>query len=172
MFRYLARYVLLLPPNHLIHNPYIALDNLHYLGADILIHIIGDGDAMLTVFAEFYGGIYSLEEALGVDAGNDEVTLVNSLGTLGRGTDADGWEWVAHTGEEAAFFGKCAAIAHHSKGVHLKAVVVVETERLVLNHTFIELEARGCKAVATAWVTAVEDWHVVFFCHLVDCREQ
>ena len=60
MFRYLARYVLLLPPNHLIHDTHIALDNLHYLGADILIHIIGDGDTMLTVFAEFYGGINCL----------------------------------------------------------------------------------------------------------------
>ena len=60
MFRYLARYVLLLPPNHLIHDTHIALDNLHYLGADILIYVIGDGDAMLTVFAEFYGGINCL----------------------------------------------------------------------------------------------------------------
>ena len=93
-----------LPPHHLIDDAYITLDNLHYLGAYILIHIIGDGDAMLTVFAEFYGGIYSLEEALGVDAGNDEVTLVNSLGTLGRGADADGREGMAYTGEEAAFF--------------------------------------------------------------------
>ena len=89
MFRYLARYVLLLPPHHLVDDAYVALNDFHYLGGDILIHIIGDGDAMLTVFAEFYGGIYSLEEALGVDAGNDEVALVNSFGTLGRGTNAD-----------------------------------------------------------------------------------
>ena len=61
---------------------------------------------------------------------------------------------VAHTGEEAAFFGKCAAIAHHCKGVHLKAVIVVETEWLVLNHALIEFEARGCKAVAAAWVAS------------------
>ena len=108
MFRYLARYVLLLPPYHLVDDAYIALNDFHYLGAYILIHIIGDGDAMLTVFAEFYGGIYSLEEALGVDAGNDEVTLVNSLGTLGRGTDADGREGMAYTGEEAALLGEGA----------------------------------------------------------------
>ena len=108
IFRYLARYVLLLPPHHLVDDAYVALNDFHYLGGDILIHIIGDGDAMLTVFAEFYGGIYSLEEALGVDAGNDEVTLVNSLGTLGRGTDADGREGMAYTGEEAALLGEGA----------------------------------------------------------------
>ena len=49
-----------LPPRHLIDDAYITLDNLHYLGAYILIHIIGDGDAMLTVSAEFYGGINCL----------------------------------------------------------------------------------------------------------------
>ena len=47
---------------------------------------------MLTVFAEFYGGIYSLGEALGVDAGNDEVTLVDGFWTFGGGADADGGE--------------------------------------------------------------------------------
>ena len=60
MFRYLARYVLLLSPYHLIHNTHIALDNLHHLGAYVLIHIIGHGNAMLTIFAEFYGGINCL----------------------------------------------------------------------------------------------------------------
>lgn len=58
---------------------------------------------MLAVSAELYGRINSLEQALGVDAGNDEVTLVNGFGTLGRGADADSREGMAHTGEEAAF---------------------------------------------------------------------
>lgn len=60
MFRYLARYVLLLPPYHLVDDAYIALNDFHYLGAYILIHIIGDGDAMLTIFAEFYSSINCL----------------------------------------------------------------------------------------------------------------
>ena len=100
MFRYLARYVLLLPPYHLVDDAYIALNDFHYLGAYILIHIIGDGDAMLTVFAEFYSSIYGLKEALLVNAGNDEVCLVDGFGTLGRGTDADGRERMTNAGEE------------------------------------------------------------------------
>lgn len=96
---------------------------------------------MLAVAAEFYGCVNCLEERLFVDAGDDEVAFVDGLRTLSGGANADGREWVAHTGEEATFFGECAAIAHHCKGVHLKAVVVVESEWLVLNHTFIELEA-------------------------------
>ena len=43
---------------------------------------------MATVFAEFYGCIDCLKEALLIDTCNDEVALVNSLGTLGRGADA------------------------------------------------------------------------------------
>ena len=141
MFRYLARYVLLLPPNHLIHNTHIALDNLHHLGAYIFIYVIGDGDAILTVFAEFYGGIYSLEEALGVDAGNNEVTLVYGFRTLGRGADADGREGMADAGEKTAFFRQGAAVADYGEGVHLEAVVVVKTEGLVLDNALVELEA-------------------------------
>ena len=60
MFRYLARYVLLLPPYHLVDDAYIALDNLHYLGADVFIYIVWDRDTVVAIFAEFYGGIYSL----------------------------------------------------------------------------------------------------------------
>ena len=96
---------------------------------------------MLAVAAEFYGCINCLEERLFVDAGDDEVAFVDGFRALCGGANADGGEWVAHTGEEAAFFGKCAAIAHYCKGVHLKAVVVVESEWFVLNHALIELEA-------------------------------
>lgn len=159
-------------PDHFVDDANVGLDDFYYFGAYVFVYVVGDWDSVLAVAAEFYGCINCLEERLFVDTGDDKVALVNSLRTLCGGANADGWEWVAHTGEEAAFFRKCAAIAHHSKGVHLKTVVVVETEWLVLNHAFIEFEARGCKAVAAAWVAAVEDWHVVLFCHLVDCREQ
>ena len=98
----------LFSPHHLINYPHITLDNFHYLGRDILVYIIRNWYSMLSIFAEFYGGIYSLEEALGVDAGNDEVTLVNSLGTLGRGADADGREGMAYAGEAAALLWKGA----------------------------------------------------------------
>ena len=125
------------PPHHLIHDTHITLDNLHYLGAYVLVHIVWHRDSMLSVLAELYGSIYCLKEALLIDAGNDEITLVNSLGTLGRGADADGREGMAYTGEETALLRECAAVAHYGKGIHLKAVVVVEAERLMLDYTLV-----------------------------------
>ena len=89
-----------LPPHHFIHDTHIALNNLHYLCADILINIVRHRDSMLTVFAKLYSSIYSLKEALLIDACNDEVALVDSFGTFGRGTDTDGREGMANAGEE------------------------------------------------------------------------
>ena len=89
-----------LTPHHLIDNAYIALDDLHYLGAYVFIHIVRHRDAMLTVFAELYSSINCLKEALLIDAGNDEVSLVDGFGTLSRGTDANGREGVTNAGEE------------------------------------------------------------------------
>ena len=164
--------MLKLTPDHFVDDADVGLDDFYYFGTYVFVHVVGDGDSMLTITTKFNGSIHSLEQRLLVDTSDDKIAFVDGLRALGGGTNADGGEWVAHTGEEAAFFGECAAIAHHCKGIHLKAVVVVETEWLVLNHALIEFETRGCKAVAAAWVTAVEDWHVVFFCHLVDCREK
>lgn len=48
---------------------------------------------------------------------------------------------MADAGEERGFLGKGAAIADDGKGVHLEAVVVVETEGLMLDDTRVELEA-------------------------------
>ena len=96
---------------------------------------------MLTVTAELDGGVNGLEQGLLVNTCNDEVALVDGLGSLGRSTDADGGEGVADAGEERGFLGKGAAIADDGESVHLKAVVVVEAEGLVLNDTWVEQEA-------------------------------
>ena len=96
---------------------------------------------MLAVTTELDGGVNGLEQGLLVDTSNDEVALVDGLGTLGRGADADSGEGVADAGEERGFFGKGSAIADDGEGVHLEAVVVVETEGLMLDDTWIELEA-------------------------------
>ena len=130
-----------LTPHHLVDNAHVTLYNLHDLGADILVHIVGDGNAVLAVTAELDGGVNGLEQGLLVNTCNDEVALVDGLGSLGRSTDADGGEGVADAGEERGFLGKGAAIADDGESVHLKAVVVVEAEGLVLNDTWVELEA-------------------------------
>lgn len=96
---------------------------------------------MLAVSAELDGSINSLQQGFLVDTSNDEVAFVDGFGTLGRGTDADGGEGMADAGKERGFFGKCAAIADNGEGVHLKTVVVVEAEGLVLDDARVELEA-------------------------------
>ena len=116
-----------LPPNHLIHYPDVALDDFHHFRRDILVYIVGDGEAVVAVLAEANGGVYGLEQGFLVNAGDDEVAFVYGLGTLRAGADADGREGMAYTGEKTALFGEGAAVAHYRKGVHLKTVVVVET---------------------------------------------
>lgn len=95
---------------------------------------------MQPVTAELDGSINGLEQGFLVDTSNDEVTLVDGLGSLSRGTDADGGEGVADAGEERGFLGKSSAIADDGEGVHLKAVVVVEAEGLMLNDARVKLE--------------------------------
>ena len=96
---------------------------------------------MVAIAAEFDCGVNCLEEGFGVDAGDDEVGFVDGFGTLGAGADADCRERVAYAGEERRLLRKGAAVADHCKGIHLKAVVVVEAEGFVLNHPWIKLES-------------------------------
>ena len=161
-----------LPPNHLIHYPDVALDDFHHFRRDILVYIVGDGEAVVAVLAEANGGVYGLEQGFLVNAGDDEVAFVDGLGTFRAGADANGGEGMAYTGEETAFLGKGATVADHGEGVHLETVVVVEAERLVLNDTLVEMEATGSQTVAAAGMAAVEDGHIVFLCHLVDGAEE
>ena len=83
-----------LPPHHLVDYPDIALDNLHDLGGDILVHIIRYWDTVTAVAAELDCGVNSLEQGSGIDTRDDEISLVDSLRALGAGTDADSRERV------------------------------------------------------------------------------
>ena len=75
--------IVLLPPHHLVHNPHIALNNLHDLRADILIDIIRHRNSVTAISAEFHRSINCLEEGFGVDASNDEICLVDGFRPLG-----------------------------------------------------------------------------------------
>lgn len=79
---------------------------------------------------------------------------------------------MSYRGEEGRFLRKGAAVADYCEGVHLKAVVVVESERLVLDYARVELEAAGCETVAAAWMAAIEDRHIILLSHSVDSIEQ
>ena len=99
------------------------------------------GYTMLTIAAKLNGSIYSLEQRLLIDTSNDKVALVDSLRTLSRCTDADSRERMAYRGEEATLLRKCTRIRYYCKSIHLKTVVVVEAKRLMLDYTWVELEA-------------------------------
>ena len=159
-------------PDHFVHNTHIGLYDTHYLGGNVLVHIVGHGDAGEAVLDEANGYVYALQQALSIYAAEHEAAFVQSLGALGAGADAHGREGLANAGEETALLGQGAAVAHHGKGVHLQAVVVVEAQGLVLDDALIELEAAGLQAFAAAGVAGVQDGHVVLLGHLVDGIEQ
>ena len=128
-------------PDHFVHDTDVALDDADYFCRDILIHVIGNWNTWAVVLYQLYCDVHALQQAFSVDATQDEAAFVEGFGALCAGTDADCWEGMADAGEETAFLWKGAAIADYSKGIHLKAVVVVETKWLVLNDTLIQLEA-------------------------------
>lgn len=93
------------PPDHLIHDTGVALDDFDDFGGDVFLDVVGDRYAVMAVAAEADSGVDGLEEAVLVDAGDDETGLVEGLRTLGAGADADGGEGMTHTGEETALLG-------------------------------------------------------------------
>ena len=107
-----------------------------------------------------------------IDACQDETSLVQSLGALGGGADAHRWERVPHAGEETALLGQSAAVADHSEGVHLQAVVVVEAQGLVLNHPAVQMEAASLQPLLAPGMAAVQHGHVVLLRHFIDGREE
>lgn len=83
-----------LSPHYLVDYPYIALDNLHNLGGDILVNIVRHWDTVTAVAAELDCGVNSLEQGSGIDTRDNEVSLVDCFRALGAGTDADSRERV------------------------------------------------------------------------------
>ena len=89
-----------LSPDHFVHHADVALDDADDFGGDVFVDIVGDGDARETIADEGDGDVNALQKALGVNAAEDEATLVEGFGALGGGADADGGERVADAGEE------------------------------------------------------------------------
>ena len=155
-------------PDHSVDDADVALDNLDNLRTDVLLHIVGHGNAVVAILAELHSRIDCLEQALTVYAGNDETTLVNGFWPLGAGTDADSRERMTDGGKETALLGQCSAIADYGKCVHLKAVVVMEPKGFVLNDTTVKLESACSQTVPAPWMAGIQNWHIIFLSHLVD----
>ena len=117
-------------------------------------------------------GVNGLEEAAGVDAGDEEAGLVQGLGAFRRCADAHRRERMAHRREERTFLRQGAGVAHYREGVHLQTVIVVEAQGLVADDARVQLEAGGFEALPRARVAGVEDRHVVLLRHRIDRVEQ
>ena len=160
------------PPHHLVHYANVALDDFHHLGGDIFIRVVRNRGAVVAVLDKFYCSVDGLEKSFGVDAGENKACLVERLGTFGRGTDANCRKRMSYAGEERTLLGKGAGIGNDSECVHLKAIVVVESERLLDLYSRIKLEPCSLKAVTAPGMAAVENRHVILFGHCVDRIEK
>ena len=107
-----------------------------------------------------------------IDACQNKAALVQSLGALRGGADTHRRERVSYAGEETALLGQSAAIADHSEGVHLQAVVVVEAQGLVLDHPLVQLEAGLLQTLFAAGMAAVQHGQVVLLRHFIDGRKE
>ena len=71
--------------------------------AYILIRIIRDRNAEITVFIHLHGNIHRLKQTLLIYAGQDESSLIQRFRTLGRSADTNRGKQMPRTGEETAF---------------------------------------------------------------------
>ena len=72
-----------LPPHHLINYPHVALDNLHHLGAYILLYIVRNGDAIIAILVHCDSGVYCLQQRYFIDTCDEEACFVKCLRTFG-----------------------------------------------------------------------------------------
>ena len=68
------------PPNHFVYDADVALDDADYFCRNVLIHIIGNGDAWAVVLYQFNCNVNTLQEAFRIDAAQNEATLVEGFG--------------------------------------------------------------------------------------------
>ena len=163
---------LVFAPYHLIDHTGVALDDLDDLIGHVLIHIIRHRNAQITVLVHLHSHVHCLKQMVAIDTSQDEVAFVQSLGALGASADAHGRERMANAGEEAALLRQCAGVGHHAEGIHLKAVIIMESQRLMLNDALIQLKAALLQTLPASGMAGVQNGHIVLLSHLVDGREQ
>ena len=49
-------------PDHFVDDADVGLYDFHDFGADVFVNVVGDGESVMTVAAEGYGGVNCLEE--------------------------------------------------------------------------------------------------------------
>ena len=117
-------------------------------GGDVLVDVVGDGDAGMAIADQRDCHIDALQESDRVDAAKDEAAFIEGFGAFGGGADAHGGERMADARKERTFLRQGTRIRDDREGIHLQAVVVMEAERLVLDHARIQLKAGGFQTLA------------------------
>ena len=69
-------------PDHFIDYARVGLNDLHHLGGDVFLDIIGHGNAEIPAVIHSHRRVNSLQKSLLVDSRQNEARLVESLGTL------------------------------------------------------------------------------------------
>lgn len=92
--------LLLLPPDHLVDDAGVGLDEFDDLGADVFVGVCRHRDAVVAVADHLHCYINSLKQIVFVDAGEDEAAFIESLRSFGGCTDAYRWERVPYACEE------------------------------------------------------------------------
>lgn len=128
-------------PDHFIDDGDVGLDDFDDDIGDIFTDVNVDWGAVIMVAVHSNGGFHGLKKRFLIDACEDEAGVVERFGTLCGCADADGREGMTDRGEERGFFGQRARVRNNGGSVHLQAVVVMEAERIMLNHTSVEIEA-------------------------------
>ena len=100
----------LLSPDHTVNNVRVGLDNFDHFSADVFIYVVRNGGAVMTVTVHFYGGVNGLKKRGLIYTGQEEAGFVQGFRALRTGADADGGEWMADGGEEAALLGQGAGV--------------------------------------------------------------
>ena len=72
-----------LPPDHFVHYADVGLDDADNFRRDILIDVIGNGNARAIVLYQFDCNVHALQQALGVNAAQNKATFVEGFRTLG-----------------------------------------------------------------------------------------
>lgn len=93
-------FYLFFPPHHFVDDGDIGLDDFDDDVGDVFAGVNVDRSAVVVVVVHGDGGVDSLQKRLFINAGEDEAGVIERLGSLRGGTDADGRERMADRGEE------------------------------------------------------------------------
>ena len=121
--------LLIFSPDHLIHNPHVALNNLDDFSADIFIAISRHSQTVITICMHRYRQIHRLDHIIRCNRSNNKDSLIHSFRAFRRSANRH-----CRKLEIGTLFWNRAAIRNHTESILLKPVICKKSERLMLYH--------------------------------------